>query len=1842
MKTRTTIALVILQLWSLGGHAATFTVTSTNDAGPGSLREAIERANTNAGPDTIAFNLPGTGVRSIVLASALPEITDAVVIDGYTQPGSAPNTLSNGFNATLLVQIDGSNLFIEDWGLYLTGGNSTVRGLILVGLPSAGISLWNGGTNVVEGNIIGLNAGGAARGNRTSGVSLWNSAGNRIGGDTPAARNVISGNTGTGILIDGSGSTNNLVLGNFIGTGLTGTEARPNGEAGIRVQYASGTLIGGTTPGARNIISGNGQNGVFLAYFSGSSRVLGNFIGADATGALPLGNGAHGVRIEASTDNQVGGAGAGEGNLIAFNTGDGVAVVGSTSVNNAIRGNSMFSNGGLGVDLGDNGVTPNDWYDWDSGPNLLQNFPVIQAATYTPTNVVVRGFFEGQPGTYQIDLYASAECDASGYGEGQQYLGSSSVLIWGGPGGAYFTNTFAVAPAGPCITAVATDGAGNSSEFSQCFTAVAITPPMTFVVVNTNDNGPGSLRQALLDSNARQAAGPNTIQFNIPGSGVQIIRLLTPLPTVTQPVIIDGYTQPGAATNTSAQAFNGTVLVQLDGGRAGETAAGLVFASSNSTVRGLSVVNFADAAIKLLGGSGNVVEGNIIGLDTTGAVLGNGGGILVQNSSWNRIGGTGPGARNVISGNGSHAIVMEGTASMNNLVQGNLIGTDLTGTQPRGNANGLRLYQVYFNTIGGTNPGAGNVISANDGPGVYLESAAYNTVQGNLIGTGANGAAELGNANSGVFLHGSYGNVIGGIEPGAANTIMFNAGHGVVVTGNSSTGNRIRGNRIHANAGLGIDLGGNGVTPNDTTDSDTGPNGYQNYPVLTNAVLSDSTLTVSGYLRSQPNLLYRLDFYASPSADESGYGEGQTYLGSANLQMGEMSYQKNFMVVLPAATVGWRITATATDPADNTSEFSAAIPVLRPDSTDLAIWQVGPDGPASLQSGFSYTLVVTNQGPANAAGVVVTNLLSAGATVTNAVASQGTWAFSDGLLRWNVGSLNARSRATLEVQVRPAYAGRFEDTAEVWCPQHDYEPYNNMTDGGTMVYTAVADLMIFQQIAPTNLQAGGTVTCFITVSNAGPETVSDAFVSVSPGYLLAPVAATPSQGTVQLRWGQCYWRAGTLPVGGTATLVVQAFAWDVGTGFVYSEADFSGYDTSSENDSKGNDVTITAGPGVLQFAGQMIVREGAGLVTATVQRSGGAVGAVQVNFFTMPGSASSGLDYSPTNGVLLFTNGQTEATFQVNILEDAAPECNESVQLVLANPTGGAVLFGNTNVTLWIADNDLPAPSGTLAAVSVSTNQPPVTGNSSSSSAAVSANGRFVAFASGASDLVPGDANNQPDVFVRDLTTGLTTLISVNAAGTGPGNNYSYAPALSADGRYVLFCSFASDIVTNDFNEGPDIFVRDRITGTTKLVSCNASGTASGNSYSSEGKLSADGRFAVFTSYASDLTGVADENWTVDVFLRDLVAGTNLLISVNASGSKAGNDYSFMPSVSADGRYVVFVSRASDLVTNDFNGRADVFVRDTLTGVTRLVSVNAAGTASANGESYDPAITPDGRYVVFGSEASNLVTNTTTGEGNVYVRDLVAGVTRLVSVDHTGAQGGNFSSYGSSISADGRYVVFASEANNLVTNDFNGDTSDVFVRDLVSGTTRLISRNCAGTGSASGGSDSPQISADGRYVVFLSSATDLVPGEFVNGDVFLYDMQTHIITPLSRNAQNTGGGNSYSGPAALSADASVVAFESWASNLVTNDANNATDVFVWRRPVSAPAPSLSIRRSVTNVIVSWPLAGAEGWVLQATNALPRVSAAWPVIPPPYQTNGTNLQYIEPAPVGNKFYRLHKQ
>jgi Tol biopolymer transport system component len=380
---------------------------------------------------------------------------------------------------------------------------------------------------------------------------------------------------------------------------------------------------------------------------------------------------------------------------------------------------------------------------------------------------------------------------------------------------------------------------------------------------------------------------------------------------------------------------------------------------------------------------------------------------------------------------------------------------------------------------------------------------------------------------------------------------------------------------------------------------------------------------------------------------------------------------------------------------------------------------------------------------------------------------------------------------------------------------------------------------------------------------------------------------------------------------------------------------------------------------------------------------------------------------------------------------------------------------------------------------------------------AIDADGSVVAFDSDATTLVTGDSNGDTDVFVRDRSAGTLERVSVRSTGA-QGNGTSTRPALDASGNLVAFDSDATNLVAGDTNGQLDVFVHDRTTHRTQRVSVSsdeAQGTGSSRS------PSIGGRFLSFISSSPNLVS-GDTNGVEDVFVRDLTAGTTERVSVSSAGEQ-GNSSSTAASIGAGGRYVVFSSFATNLVAGDTNGAFDVFIHDRQTGATELVSVSS-DEAQGNAMSVSPSVSRNGRFVAFYSDATNLVTGDTNGRSDIFVRDRRLGTTERVSVSSDEQQSdGNspepgvrgFTASGPDITADGRYVAFFSSATNLVPGDTNtcplffedpGTCPDAFVRDRVAGTTTRVSVFPDGSQANERNAD-PAISDDGLVVAFWSA-----------------------------------------------------------------------------------------------------------------------------------------------------------
>ncbi|BBH70111.1 hypothetical protein ACTI_67960 [Actinoplanes sp. OR16] len=401
--------------------------------------------------------------------------------------------------------------------------------------------------------------------------------------------------------------------------------------------------------------------------------------------------------------------------------------------------------------------------------------------------------------------------------------------------------------------------------------------------------------------------------------------------------------------------------------------------------------------------------------------------------------------------------------------------------------------------------------------------------------------------------------------------------------------------------------------------------------------------------------------------------------------------------------------------------------------------------------------------------------------------------------------------------------------------------------------------------------------------------------------------------------------------------------------------------------------------------------------------------------------------------------------------------------------------------------------------------------------------GRYVVFDSFATNLVAGDTNDELDVFVRDRQAGTTERVSVTSGGV-QGDSTSGQSAISGNGRFVVFTSLAGNLVPGDTNGFPDVFLHDRQTGVTERVSV-AAGGAQGTDFSVLATVSDDGNRVAFMSNAPNLVA-GDTNDVIDVFVRDRQAATTVRVNVSSGGTQA-DSYGLQPAISGSGDHVAFYSEAGNLVPGDTNAQPDFFVHDLQTATTERVSV-ATGGGQGTGQSLGrAALSDDGRYIAFRSDASDLVAADTNDAADVFVRDRQAGTTARVSLTGGGGEAGGHSS-APTISDDGRRVAFQSEASDLVAADTNG-VPDVFVRDRQAGTTERVSLTDGG-GQGDGDSDDGFISGDGRHVTFASHAANLVAGD-TNGfrDVFVRDLavpgdQGCVVTGTSGDDVLTGTG----------------------------------------------------------------------------------------------------------------------
>jgi hypothetical protein len=807
-------------------------------------------------------------------------------------------------------------------------------------------------------------------------------------------------------------------------------------------------------------------------------------------------------------------------------------------------------------------------------------------------------------------------------------------------------------------------------------------PPI--VVTTAADNGdnanptPGSLRQAIITANT--TPGADTIIFQI-GSGLQTIVPLSQLPTVTDPVVIDGTTQPG---------FGGSPMIELNGSSTVDSY-GLFVTAGNSVIRGLVINRFRRSAIYIKENGNNVVAGNYIGTNAGGTDKypspNNGIGIFIESSN-NTIGGTTAADRNVIAGNvnpnGSMGIAVSTKNAKNNKIIGNYIGTDATGTKQIGHGNsGVWLVSSSEGTIvGGPTSAERNVIAGNPA-GVDITASNNNKVWGNYFGTKADGTGFLPNYY-GVYIEvDSTGNWIGGTNPGEGNLILNSGNHGVVVN-DGCVGNSVLGNSIAFSSKLGIDLNSNGVTPNDANDADAGGNNLQNYPVLTSVVNNAGSTVISGTLNSESSKPYRIELFANTFCGSSGFGEGQFFVTSTNVNT-DGAGDASFTVSVPTASLkGSVFTATATDSVGSTSEFSQC------KSTAAA-------SAGALQ--FGSNLLIFNESAGTASAIVTRTNGSAGAvTVNYATANIAGSAEAGKDYVAKSGQLtfaNGETSKQIDVQLT--------NDSESEPNEYFQIKLSNPTGGATLGQQSSVDILIGDNDGPeikiNDVQVtegnSGTANATFNVSLSNPtyQTVTVSFATQMTGTATSGVDYEPASGTVTFAIGETSKPVTVLVKGDSSPESNETFFVQLSNNDHATIGNYTGTGTIIDDDS----------PMTVQFSQPSYgVQENQPTADIAVTRSGDVSAAASVDYRTSDNSgttpcqsngngvASERCDYATQAGTLRFAAGETTKTIQIPIINDAYVETDEVFNVTLSNAKGMAMGATSTSsVTITSDDTQL-------------------------------------------------------------------------------------------------------------------------------------------------------------------------------------------------------------------------------------------------------------------------------------------------------------------------------------------------------------------------------------------------------------------------------------------------------------------------------------------------------------------------------------------------------------------------
>jgi uncharacterized repeat protein (TIGR01451 family) len=941
--------------------------------------------------------------------AAIPNQVHGVAITG----GTTNNTIG-GTSAAARNVISGNQNAGVRLATVTTSGN-TIQGNY-IGVGANGTTALGNGTSGIFVDATNTSVGGTADGagnvianNGSDGVAVVNaSTGNGI------LRNAINANGGLGIdLVDDGVTANdgakpagqpNLLMDFpvFTSASLYGTTLTVAGYVGSAPNQATFANARVEIFKSDNDPSGYGEGQTYLGFLTSDAN--GNVSGAITVSGLAVGDRITGTATDGSNNTSEFGPNAtvAESYTVSGTVFEDVNYGGGAGRDRASSSGVVRS--GARVELYDNAGAYVTAATTDGSGNYP--FPGLPAGNYTVRvvdNTVTSSRSGYVAGLLPVLTYRTNAGSGTAVGV-TDYVGGQNPAVADAPDGTAGTvmnTTTGVFTAGITGTAQSfapvTVSTGNISgvDFGFNFDAV----------VNTNDTGRGSLRQFITNANALgngglaqagRTAGIESAIFMISNGssaaglrsslnyfsgGVATLSPGTALPTITAPVILDAQTQPGW---TSAP-----ILVLAGNAAAGS---GLTITAGSSAVRGFVINGFSAggaAGISISGSGGNTIEGNYLGTNATGAAAAaNYQGININGTTGNVIGGSSASQRNVISGNTWRGIMLQ-NGSSGNVLRGNYVGVNASGTAALANNIGVYFNQSPNNTLGGTGAGEGNVLSGNANFGIYLvyPGASGNVIQGNTVGLNAARTAAVPNGATGIELccssgGGASSNTIGGLSAGAGNFISGNTQSGIRIwdgTGNiiqansiygngwdgiqirAGSGNAILANAIYGNGWIGIDLGNDNVTANNGTKNSGLPNYDMDFPVLTYATLSGTTFTVSGYIGSAPNQATfanaRVEVFKSDN-DPSGYGEGQTYLGSLT---SDANGNISGAITVSGLAVGDRITGTATDGSNNTSEFGANVTVAAPAYQPDAMIKLAAEGAGAYATDNVYEATAATQ-----------------------------------------------------------------------------------------------------------------------------------------------------------------------------------------------------------------------------------------------------------------------------------------------------------------------------------------------------------------------------------------------------------------------------------------------------------------------------------------------------------------------------------------------------------------------------------------------------------------------------------------------------------------------------------------------------------------------------------------------------------------------------------------------------------------------------------------------------------------------------------------------------------------